>query len=178
MNAKIALFLVALGLGIAGVVFFLTGKGDDKVSPIQPISAPVVVDTQPKQAALAPKEAAPLAMATNIAPPTEVAPGIKSYPNKHGDIIFDRSSKTLTQTRKVMIRKGDGTVMEQEVLITGKLAVKPMSAIPRVPQAMKDANADKSANASLVTPGKQPEAEKPKDEAKNDDEKKKKPFVK
>lgn len=139
MNAKPILLGAVVVLGAGALTFYLAGSGSAKNEVAVPTKAPSIVEPQVAKAELAPKEvvaAAPQA----IAPPTVVAPGVKVYPNKFGDITYDQNTKTLTQNRKMLLRKGDGTVIEKEVLITATPKVSPIAPLKRQ---IKDTGAKK-----------------------------------
>ncbi|TAJ24486.1 MAG: hypothetical protein EPO68_01340 [Planctomycetota bacterium] len=131
MNAKPVLLVAAVVLVAGGLTFFLAGGSSGAKETAAPVKAPSIVDPQPVKAALTPKEIAPAPAPQVIAAPSEVAPGVKVYPNKFGDITFDKNTKTLTQNRKMLFRKPDGTVMEREVLVTATPKVSPLDPIKR-----------------------------------------------
>ncbi|MBM3975581.1 MAG: hypothetical protein FJ299_01155 [Planctomycetes bacterium] len=137
MNSKNLLVIFTAVIVVAGsAAYFLGRRAENKSSVVTPNKVPTAVEAAPLRASL---EAAPAPVAAAPAPqPAEdVAPGIVRYANPAGDITFDRNSKHLSQTKKMIIRRGDGTQIERDVQITATPGARPLSAVPRL-KAMVD----------------------------------------
>lgn len=131
MSAKPVLLVAAVLLVAGGLTFYFAGGGSSAKDTPAPTKAPAIVDAKPVKADLTPKEIAPTPAPQPIAAPTEIAPGVKVYPNKFGDLTYDQHTKTLTQNRKMLFRKADGTVMERDVLVTATPKVSPLEPLKR-----------------------------------------------
>lgn len=132
MNAKPVLAVAAITLAVGGLTFYFAGgKSAAKTPAAAPTQVPTIVDPKPAKAELTAKEVEPAPAPAPVAAPTEVAPGVKVYPNKFGDLTYDRNTKTLTQNRKMLFRKPDGTVLEREVMVTATPKVSPLDPVKR-----------------------------------------------
>jgi hypothetical protein len=155
MNAKPVLLVAAAVLVAGGLTFYFAGGASRSKEAAAPSNAPSIVDTKPTKAELTPKEIAATPAPEAIAAPTEVLPGVQVYERDAGNITYDRNTKTLTQSRNVLIRKPDGTVTERPILVTATPKLSPAKVAKRQPretQAEQPRGDGKAAPASPAIP--------------------------
>src|SRR5882672_5956040 len=124
MNAKAIAVLGALGLAAAGSAYYFLGRHQAHTEA--PLAPTAKVAEQPKlkpTELVAAKDPAPEAAAET---PKDLPPQVKIIPNKSGDIYVDMQTKILTQEKKILIKKLDGTIMEQTVMLTAKPVMRPL----------------------------------------------------
>jgi hypothetical protein len=159
MNSKHLLVIFTAVIAVAGsAAYFLGRRAETKSSVITPTKVPTAVEAAPVRASLT-AAPAPVAAAAAPQPAEEVAPGIVRYPNPAGDIVYDRNSKQLSQTKKMIIRRGDGTQIESDVQITATPGVRPLSTIPRLKTMVDQGKSARASKNEGSTEGAQDQAQ-------------------